>query len=84
MELEGVDEGVISEAKLRPLKMGRFTLPSAASQAPRADCLMPLLKAFEGINWVTLERRVHDTVTNVATIGVVVPDETTGEEPTTG
>jgi len=48
MDDDGVDDGVTSEAKLRPRYTGTFMLPSAASQLPSADSLMPPVQPLEG------------------------------------
>ena len=42
--------------------MGRFTLPSAASQDPRAESLMPPVAMFEGMRDDMLESNMHGAV----------------------
>ena len=77
----GVDDGVTSDAKLRPRYTGTATLPSAASHAPRADSLMAPVQPFDGMSWLTLESSTQGTrVTGMSAAGRV-PDVTTGELP---
>ena len=46
--VDGVDDCLIRETKLMPSKMRNFTLPSAASQAPRAESLKSSVVRLEG------------------------------------
>ena len=75
----GVEDGVMSDAKLRPRYTGTFTLPSAASQAPSADSLMAPVQPLDGMSWLTLESNTQGTrVTGMSAAGSV-PEDTTGE-----
>ena len=61
----GVDDGVMSDSRLRPRYTGTFTLPSAASQAPSADSLMAPVQPLDGMSWLTLESSTHITEVTV-------------------
>ena len=50
-------------------------LPSAASQDPRAESLMPPVQPFEGISWSMLERRMHFAVTAVPDVDGTTPED---------
>jgi len=75
MEAEGVRDGVTSEAKLRPRYMGTDTLPSAASQLPSTDSLMPPFQPLDGMSWVMLDRRTQGADSIVLDGTVALPDE---------
>lgn len=75
LEKDDVDDGEIRDARLRPWYTGTRTPPSAASQAPSADSLMPPLQPLEGISWVMFDKVTHIAFTTVEDAIDIDPSE---------
>ena len=73
-DTDGVNDGVISEAKLMPEKTGGSPFTHPCQDPPRADSLMPPVNEFEGTREVIEERRVHVAELMVEAGMVAVPE----------